>query len=158
MTTRSSHGTEEVGLVVIAALDGRAITVRRRWFPWRLRKRKFDNDVNPLQFVDVAEGPGSLVAGIVLGLVFFVCGGIILTVAVLASEALLLVALVIPLLALARMLWILPWIVEATNGDTVLGTVAVRGWRDSQDQIHDIADAYRRGEDPFEPKGYSVGT
>lgn len=135
--------------MLIAALDGRAIEVRRRWFPWRLRKRKFANEGNPLSFVDLAEGPGSLLAAVLLGLVFFLFGGIILTIAVLASEALLLIALLIPLLAVARMFWILPWVVEATNGDTVLGTMPVRGWRDSEAQIHDIAEAYQRGEDPF---------
>ena len=134
--------------MLVAALDGRAIQVRRRWVPWRLRKRQFEG-FDAFDIVGGADDPVSFIGLLVLAIVLALFGGIILTLAVLASEALLLVALLIPLLAVARMLWILPWIVEATYGDTVLGTVPVRGWRDSQDQIHDIADAYQRGEDPF---------
>ncbi len=143
--------------MLIAALDGRAIRVRRRWVPWRLRKRQFEG-FNAFDIVGGADDPVSFIGLLVLAIALALFGGIIATIAVLASEALLLVALLIPLLAVARMLWILPWIVEATNGDTVLGTVPVRGWRDSQDQIHDLASAYQRGENPFEPKNYSVGT
>lgn len=143
--------------MLVAALDGRAITVRRRWVPWRPRKRQFEG-FNAFDIVGGAEDPVSFIGLLVLAIFLALFGGIVLTVAVLASEALLLVALLIPLLALARMLWILPWVVEATYGDTVLGTVPVRGWRDSEAQIQDIALAYQRGEDPFEPKNYSVGT
>jgi len=141
----------------VAALDGRAIRVRRRWVPWRPRKRQFEG-FDAFDIIGGADDPVSFIGLLVLAIVLALFGGIILTLAVLASEALLLVALLIPLLAVARMLWILPWIVEATNGDTVLGTVPVRGWRDSRDRIRDIADAYQRGQDPFEPRNYSVGT
>lgn len=143
--------------MLVAALDGRAITVRRRWVPWRLRKRKFDG-FDAFDIVGGAEDPVSFIGLLVLAIFLALFGGIILTIAVLASEALLLVALLIPLLAVARMFWILPWVVEATYGGTVLGTVPVRGWRDSEAQIRDIAEAYQRGEDPFEPRNYSVGT
>ncbi len=142
--------------MLIAALDGRAITVRRRWVPWRLRKRQFEG-FNAFDIVDGADDPVSFLGLLALAVVLTLFGGIILTIAVLASEALLLVALLIPLLALARMLWILPWVVEATYGDTVLGTVPVCGWRDSEAQIQDIAQAYQRGEDPFDPTSSSSG-
>jgi hypothetical protein len=45
--------------------------------------------------------------------------------------------------------WVLPWIIEATNGDLLLGIDKVRGWRESSERIDEIAAAYRRGEDPF---------
>jgi len=84
--------------------------------------------------------------------VLLLFGGIILTVVIFGFEALLLLALLIPLLALARIMWVLPWVIEATNGDTVLGRERVRGWHDSSERIREIAAAYQRGEDPFEPR------
>ena len=71
--------------------------------------------------------------------------------AVLAGEVFLLLILLLPLLAAARMFWLLPWIIEATNGDAVLGTVGVRGWGESEERIRAIAAGYQRGEDPFSP-------
>jgi len=136
--------------MLVSALDGRGIDVDRRWLPWRLRKRKFDtSDANPFAFVDGADDLAGVAVGLVLGIVFLVFGGIILTVAVFASEALLLVLLLLPLFAAARMFWVLPWIIEARNGDTVLGVDRVRGWRDSEARIQEIATAYQQGRDPF---------
>jgi len=133
--------------MLVSALDGRAIEVRRRWLPWKPRLR----DVDP-GFVDLtggADDPVGFVVALVLGLVATVVLAALLPFAVLASEVLLVLALVVPLLVLARVFWMLPWIVEATNGDTLLGIDKVRGWRDSSDRIRDIAAAYERGQDPF---------
>jgi len=133
--------------MLVSALDGRAIEVRRRWLPWKPRLR----DVDP-GFVDLtggADDPVGFVVALVLGLVATVVLAALLPFAVLASEVLLVLALVVPLLVLARVFWMLPWIVEATNGDTLLGIDKVRGWRDSSDRIRDIAAAYERGQNPF---------
>jgi hypothetical protein len=133
--------------MLVSALDGRAIEVRRRWLPWKPRLR----DVDP-GFVDLSGGaddPVGLVVALVLGLVATVVLAAVLPFAVLASEFLLVLALLVPLLVLARLFWMLPWIVEATNGATLLGIDKVRGWRDSSDRIRDIAAAYERGQDPF---------
>ena len=133
--------------MLVSALDGRAIEVRRCWLPWKPRLR----DVDP-GFVDLtggADDPVGFVVALVLGLVATVVLAALLPFAVLASEVLLVLALVVPLLVLARVFWMLPWIVEATNGDTLLGIDKVRGWRDSSDRIRDIAAAYERGQDPF---------
>jgi hypothetical protein len=128
------------------------VEVRRQWFPWRLRRRQVDtSDTNPFDFIDGADGLEGLVFGLVLGVVLLLFGGIILTVAIFASEALLLLLLLVPLFAIARILWVLPWIIEAKVGDTLLGVERVRGWRDSADRIRDIAAAYERGQDPFAP-------
>ncbi len=134
----------------ILAPDGRGIVVRRRWVPWRLKKRKVTLDDLPIDFVDGLEG---LVIGIVAAIVIVLFGSIILF----GAEAFLLLLLLLPLLALARMFWILPWVIEAVYGDQVLGKVGVRGWRDSSEKIRALAEAYQRGEDPFEVKGYTVG-
>ena len=134
----------------VTALDGRDVEVRRQWFPWRLRRRQVDtSDTNPFDFLDLNDGLEGIVFGLVLGLVFLLFGGIILTIAIFASEALVLLLLLVPLFAIARILWVLPWIIEVQNGDTLLGLERVRGWRDSTERIRDIAAAYERGQDPF---------
>jgi hypothetical protein len=135
--------------MLVSALDGRAIEVRRRLLPWKPRLR----DVDP-GFVDLTDGaddPIGFVVMIVLGLVLSLVLAIILPFAVLASELLLVLALVVPLIVLARVFWMLPWIIEASNGDTVLGIDKVRGWRDSSERMREIAAAYERGQDPFAP-------
>jgi hypothetical protein len=135
--------------MLVSALDGRAIEVRRRLLPWKPRLR----DVDP-GFVDLtggADDPLSFVGLVVLGLVASLVLAILLPFAILASEFLVVLVLVVPLLLLMRVLWLLPWIVEASNGDTLLGIDKVRGWRDSAERIREIAAAYARGEDPFRP-------
>jgi hypothetical protein len=131
--------------MLVSALDGRAIRVRRQWFPWRLRRR-IDASDSPFLDIDLTDG----LAGLVFGLVLTVFGGVILMVAVLASEALLLALLVVPAIAIARIAWVLPWVIVASNGDTVLGIDKIRGWRDSSERIRDIAAAYERGQNPFQ--------
>lgn len=137
--------------MIVQARDGRYITVRRRWLPWRLQRREFDGPADPFSFVDVADGPGSLVVGLLLGIAAFLFGGIVISVLFLAGEALLLVLLLVPLLLAARVLWVLPWIVEADYAKQALGVQRVRGWRQSGAKIREIAAAYERGEDPFPP-------
>ena len=136
--------------MLVSALDGRGINVDRRWFPWRLRKRQFEGGTSdPFMFLDGADDPAGAAVGCVLGIVFFLFGGLILSVAFFFGEALLLLLLLIPLLAVARMFWVLPWIIEARYGNELLGVEKVRGWRDSQERIREIANAYRLGQDPF---------
>lgn len=142
--------------MLVSAPDGRGIEVRRRWFPWRLRKRDIKvNGGDALSFIDI-DDLGGLVFSIVLAVVFVLFGGIILTMLLFGFELVLLLLLLVPVLALARVFWVLPWIVEAAHGGETLGSVAVRGWRDSEAKIREIAAAYQRGEDPFAPTGYTV--
>jgi hypothetical protein len=135
--------------MLVSALDGRAITVRRQWMPWRLKARKVDNDAIDPFIVVGGDDPAGFLFSLVLALVLLLFGGIILTVVIFGFEALLLLALLIPAFALARILWVLPWVIEATYGETVLGRERVRGWRDSSERIREIAAAYERGQDPF---------
>lgn len=135
--------------MLVSALDGRAIEVRRRWLPWRLRKRKFNSGDLSLGVFDGVDDLGGLLFAVVFAIVVFLFGGIVLTVAIFASEALLLLLLLVPLFAAARMFWVLPWIIEATYEDQVLGMAKVRGWRDSEETIREIATAYQQGGDPF---------
>jgi hypothetical protein len=135
----------------VQALDGRHLQVRRRWMPWRLRKRKVDPE-DALSAIDLSDGIAGLLFGIVFAIVLVLFGSLILF----GVEAMLLIALLIPLLAALRILWVIPWVIEATYGDTVLGVEKVRGWRDSSERIRDLAAAYQRGEDPFEIRDYTV--
>ena len=133
--------------MLVSTPQGRAVDVRRRLLPWKPRLR----DVDP-GFVDLtggADDPLGFVAALVLGLVATVVLAALLPFAILASELLVVLGLLVPLLVLARVFWMLPWIVEATNGSTLLGIDKVRGWRDSGERIEEIAAAYARGEDPF---------
>jgi hypothetical protein len=133
--------------MLVSTPQGRAVDVRRRLLPWKPRLR----DVDP-GFVDLtggADDPLGFVAALVLGLVATVVLAALLPFAILASELLVVLGLLVPLLVLARVFWMLPWIVEATNGSTLLGIDKVRGWRDSGERIKEIAAAYARGEDPF---------
>jgi hypothetical protein len=139
--------------MLVSALDGRAVEVRRQWLPWRLRPRKVDNDALDPFGVIGGDDPAGLVISLLLALVLLLFGGIILTALIFGFEALLLLALLIPLFALARILWVLPWVIEARYGGTVLGLERVRGWRDSSERIREIAAAYQRGEDPFAVAG-----
>lgn len=135
--------------MLVTALDGRAVDVRRRWFPWRLRSRRIDTDGSAPDLLGGVDSLEGLAFALVLTVVFVLFGGVILTVALLASEALVLVLLVVPIVAVARILWVLPWVIEARSGGTVLGSDRVRGWRDSSERIREIAAAYERGQDPF---------
>jgi hypothetical protein len=134
----------------VTAPDGRTIDVSRRWFPWRLRWRRVSSrNTDPFDFLVGVDDLPSLVFAVVAFIAVLLFGGIVATVAIFASEALLLLLLLVPLLVVARLLWIAPWVVEARADDATIGLDKVRGWRDSGQRIHDLAEAYRRGEDPF---------
>jgi len=130
--------------MLVSALDGRGIRVQRRWFPWRVKKRSFEGAADPT-WLDIGDGIEGFVASLILLIVIVLFGGIIFF----GFEILVVAVLLVPLLALMRVFWVLPWTIEARNGDTILGIEKVRGWRDSADRIRDIAAAYERGQDPF---------
>lgn len=136
--------------MLVLTPDGMAVKVERRWMPWRLRKRDWGNPFgNPFGLIEAADDLAGSALGLVLGIVLFVFGGVILSVTLLAGEGLLLLLLLVPLFLAARMFWVLPWIIEASNGITVLGQIKVRGWRDSEERLREIATTYEQGSDPF---------
>lgn len=143
--------------MLVRSLDGRHIEVRRRWTLWRLRKRKYRNEDAFQRFwVLDLDGISGIVFSIVFGIVLLLVGGIVLTLAVLVSEVILLFLLLLPVLLVARVLWVLPWVIEATYGDEILGVVKVRGWRASSERIREIAEMYRTGGDPLAIEGFRV--
>ncbi|RNL79133.1 hypothetical protein [Nocardioides marmorisolisilvae] len=129
--------------MLISAMDGRGINVQRRWFPWKVKKR--DVSGNALEAMDLTDG----IEGIVFGLIFAILVVLFGSIIFFGFELVVVLVLLIPILALLRVFWVLPWIVEATHGNELLGVEKVRGWRDSEERIRDIAAAYQRGEDPF---------
>lgn len=135
--------------MLAAAPDGRILTVRRRWIPWRPSKKREITDAGFVNLLDGADDPVSAIALLVASLVATVVVALLLTFGLFAGEILLLAVVLVPLLGIARVLWIVPWIIESTRGDTVLGIEKVRGWRASSERIAEIAAAYERGEDPF---------
>jgi hypothetical protein len=133
--------------VEVTTPGGQVVEVRRRWMPWRLRKRDWGNPFeNPFGLMDGADDLASAAVALVIGIALVLFGGVIITLTLLVGEAVLLLLLLVPLFFAARMFWVLPWIVEATAGDVVLSLEKVRGWRDSEERIQDIAAAYQRGE------------
>jgi hypothetical protein len=134
--------------VQVRAADGRTVTVGRRWLPWRPRPREFDAAGD--FFGDLGgDDLQGVVLSIVLGLVLALLAPLILTVVVLAGEVLLLL-LLLPLVALARVLLGRPWLVQARHDGSLLGVEPVRGWFASGARIREIATAYERGGgDPF---------
>ncbi|HET7689213.1 MAG TPA: hypothetical protein VFK41_02460 [Nocardioidaceae bacterium] len=116
--------------------DGRRINVRRRWLPWRRKLRQLED--TPDLGVTAVDDVLAVVAAIVF----------LLFLAVLVEA--LVVLLLAPLLLLARVVLGLPWTVEVLEGSTVLGTERVRGWSDATVRIHELADSYERGDDPFQ--------
>jgi hypothetical protein len=128
----------------VTALDGREIRVRRRWLPWRVKPRDIAGDT-PLDTMDFTDGIEGLIFGIILVIIFVLFGTFIFF----GFELVFVLVLLVPLLALMRVFWVLPWVIEAQHDHVALGSEKVRGWRDSEDRIRDIATAYQRGEDPF---------
>lgn len=127
--------------------DGKHVEVDRRWLPWKLRKRDLGNPFdNPFGLLDGADDLAGAAVALVIGIVLVLFGGVILTFTILAGEAVLLLLLAIPLLLAARMFWVLPWIIEAKAGNQVLAQEKVRGWRDSEERIREIAGRLERGE------------
>lgn len=127
--------------------SGREVEVHRRWLPWRPRTRQLQAD-----WIDLSGGasdPLSFLVLIVLGLVAGVVLAVVLTFALLASEFLLVLVLLVPLLGLARLFWVLPWVIDVHDEDRRLGVTRVRGWRASEERIQELVDDYRLGRDPF---------
>ena len=129
--------------MLVSAPDGRGIDVHRLWFPWRIRKRDFDGALDPT-WLDASDGIEGFVASLILLIVIALFGGIIFF----GFELVVVALLLVPLIALLRMFWVLPWVIEARNGELVLYLERVRGWRSSQERIQELAEAYQRGEDP----------
>lgn len=119
--------------------DGVTWRVKRRWLPWRLRRRDPDID-----FPSGLEGDDIVIGLIVIGvlLLFAFLFPIVLVAAALAAEFVLLLAL-LPIVVLVRASRVGRWPIEIWRGEELVETGSARGWRASSERINQIVDEIR---------------
>ena len=127
--------------------SGQVWRVKRRWLPWRLRKR------DPSEALDVADG-GPDVDDLLIGLAIFVVVLVVVVVApflivgaILALELVLLFVL-LPLFVLLRVVRVGRWPLEVWHVGERTRLVhgeAVRGWGRSRLRMAQIEDELRLG-------------
>ncbi|GAB3436169.1 hypothetical protein GCM10027517_05830 [Phycicoccus ginsengisoli] len=136
LASRRGPGTYDAQVRVWGA-DGDRYRVKRRWLPWRQRRRVVDRSNLDLVGVDGDDFVAVLV--VVLAILLF---PIILVAAIAVGELLLLflLFLLLPFWMLARSVFGTPWIVEVHRfGHGMVHQEAVRGWGESQRRIEQLA-------------------
>ena len=126
--------------------EGVSYRVRRRWLPWRWRKRVSGRplEVDVLDGLDVVDGFAGLVLSIVAAIAFVVVVPIVVLVLLTGVEFLLLL-LVLPLAVIAR-LFGKHWQVQVRRGRTLLYEVDGGDWAQSRLVIADLAERIRLGQ------------
>lgn len=111
--------------------------MRRRWLPWR-RLSKGLLDWLGLGSPNLGDDPVSAV----IGCVVMVLAALVWTVWL---GEVVLVALLLPIVMLARIFGA-PWVIEVhRSGDGLVHCEAVRGWAASRERIEQIGEALRTG-------------
>lgn len=114
--------------------DGDRYRVKRRWLPWRQRRRTVDRSNLDLVGID-GDDLGAVVVVLVAILLFPV-----ILVAAIAMGELLLLLMLVPFWLLARSLFGTPWIIEVhRSGRGLVHQEAVSGWGASQRRIEELA-------------------
>jgi hypothetical protein len=126
--------------------DGLTWRVRRRWLPWRLRRREPEVDPGP-----TGGGPEDLVVGVVVALLALLVP-VVLVVVFAAFEALLLLVL-LPFALLGRVLLGRRWTVEVRRGWTPWWEEQADDWSTAGVRIHALAEEIRRGAVPLQVLG-----
>ncbi|MDQ3158460.1 MAG: hypothetical protein M3Q98_17370 [Actinomycetota bacterium] len=119
--------------------DGVTWKVKRRWLPWRLRRRVVDDIGDPSLDVDDLI-VGLIVLVVVLLVVVFL--PVVLVLAVFVAEFLLLL-LLLPVVVVVRASLVGRWPLEVWRGKELVETESVRGWRASAERIHALLDEIR---------------
>lgn len=122
--------------------DGQTWRVTRRWTPWRWRLRKLDTAGDGWDL-----GGDDLLGAIVIGLIAAIVLPVV-AVAVVAGVEFLLLLLLAPLVALARVALGRHWTVEARRGWTAWWEEPSGDWRASGRRIREVADEIERGRPP----------
>ncbi|CRZ14755.1 hypothetical protein [Mycolicibacterium neworleansense] len=104
--------------------EGVKWTVRRRWLPWRPR-RKMPDDWG---FGDASFTDGDDIIGIVLNVALLVLLIPVLLLTLLVAAEFLLLLLLLPLWVLARSVFGTPWIIVVRRDHKIVAEEAVRGW------------------------------
>jgi hypothetical protein len=134
---------------------GQTWRVKRRWLPWRLRRRK------PEDFLDVPSGLD--VDDLIIGLAIFVgllliavLLPVVLVLAIVVAELLLLL-LLLPVFVIMRAAFVARWPIEAWHGDRLVWSEAVRGWGSSRRRMLEVADGIRLGSPPVPARRHRAG-
>ena len=114
--------------------EGVRWTVRRRWLPWRPR-RKMPDDWN---FGGASFSDGDDIISIVLNIALMVLLIPVLVLALLVAAEFLLLLLLLPLWVVARSLFGTPWIIVVRRDRKIVGEEAVRGWAATSARIDQI--------------------
>lgn len=128
---------------------GETWRIKRRWLPWRLRRRSIED----LDFPDDIPGDG-IADDLFIGLAIFVgvlvlavVLPVVLVLAIVVAEFLLLL-LLLPVFVIMRAAFVARWPIEAWQGDRLVWFDAVRGWGTSRRRMLDVADGIRLGNPP----------
>lgn len=120
--------------------QGRTWRVSRRWVPWR-RRLKGALDLAP----DLPSGFVDDGIGAVIGLIILAP---FLVLALVAGIELLALLVVLPIALLGRVLFGRHWTIEVRRGFRPYWEQLAGDWQASGVQIHEVADAIRRGDPP----------
>ena len=126
--------------------NGRSLRIGRRWFAWRRRVHGLDADTD--MDAPAGDDPLSLILAVWFGIVALIAG-LVLVVAL--SELLLLLALV-PVVFLWRVLAKRPWVVDVTDGRTLVASYETADWSTSQVLKDELAHLIRTRK-PLPPSG-----
>ncbi|BDY31497.1 hypothetical protein [Mycolicibacterium mageritense] len=123
--------------------DGAKWTVRRRWLPWRPRRKMPDDwDLGDASF------DGDDIFSIVMNVLLLVLLIPVLILALLVAAEFLLLLILLPLWVLARSLFGTPWIIVVRRDRKIVAEEAVRGWGASGARIDQLKAVIAAGEAP----------
>lgn len=112
--------------------------VRRRWLPWRPRRRRFDTS----ELADIASGFDDIVWFVVILVAALVVLPVVVLVTVFVAE-LLLVFLLVPVIVIVRALLTRCWPIEVARGRMIVHAESVKGWSASQERMMELTEAAR---------------
>lgn len=130
--------------MIVEDPSGETWRIKRRWLPWRLRKR--DVDIQPDGSPGIA-GADDLVIALVVFIVMLLVllfAPIVVVLAIFVAELMLLL-LLLPLFVVLRAAFVARWPIEAWHGDNLVHAEAVRGWGSSHRRMVELADNVRLG-------------
>lgn len=126
---------------------GETWRVKRRWLPWRLRRR---NPEDVTDFPDVSDVGDDLLIGLaifVIAILVAVFFPIVIVLAVFAAEFFLLL-LLLPVFVILRAGFVARWPIEVWRGERLQYVEAVRGWGESHRRMLAMVDGIRLGDPP----------
>lgn len=124
--------------VKVKDTQGRTWRVTRRWVPWR---RRLKGAVELLPDLPSGDDPVSAAISVIMLILFLP----VILLVLLSGVELLLVLLIVPFAALARVLFGRQWTIEARRGWTPWWEARAGDWRQSGQAIRDVAAAIGKG-------------